>query len=160
MKIGRMTPFRDAAVEEVFQKAPSKIRQRLMTLRELIFKTAASIDGVGEIEETLKWGEPAYLTSQSKSGTTLRVNWKSAHPTQYAMYVNCQTNLVDTFRKTFPNTFKFEGNRAVLFDLSDEIPEDQLAHCISVALTYHRRKQRRISGNKKPSNMRRRIKNT
>jgi hypothetical protein len=62
-------------------------------LRELIFDVAASTDGVGEIEETLRWGEPAYLTSQSKSGTTIRIGWKSSRPAEYAVFFHCQTDL-------------------------------------------------------------------
>lgn len=41
-------------------------------------KTAASTDGGGPIEETLKWGDPAYVTSATKSGSTIRVVWKKA----------------------------------------------------------------------------------
>ena len=52
---------------------------RLMTLRALIFDVAAKTDGVGALDETLKWGEPAYLT-RSKSGSTIRLGWKASAP--------------------------------------------------------------------------------
>jgi hypothetical protein len=29
--------------------------------------------GVGALHETLKWGQPAYLTPETRSGTTLRL---------------------------------------------------------------------------------------
>jgi hypothetical protein len=45
--------------------------------------------------------------------------------------------LVDTFRSLFPNTFDFEGNRALVFDASDTLPKKELAFCIAMALTYH-----------------------
>jgi hypothetical protein len=57
------------------------------------------------------------------------------------MCFNCQTDLVATFRSLFPNDFRFEGNRAIVFDQQDVVPTDALAFCIAAALTY-RRKQR------------------
>ena len=51
------------SVASVFASYPPKIRSRLMQLRKLIFETAAASEGVGEITETLKWGEPAYCVS-------------------------------------------------------------------------------------------------
>jgi hypothetical protein len=107
-------------------------------LRELVFDTAADIDGVGEIDETLKWGEPAYLTARSKSGSTIRIDWKKSTPQQYAMYFNCRTTLVQTFRTMFPHDFRFEGNRAIVFGERDVVPLDALSLCIAAALTYHR----------------------
>lgn len=135
-----MTPFRSAAVAQAFEAFPPGVRKKLLRLRELIFKVAAATPGVGELEETLKWGEPAYLTSQSQSGSTVRVGWKKSKPSQYAMYFTCQTTLVDSFRTMFPRDFAFEGNRAIVFDVADAVPADALAHCIAAALTYHRQK--------------------
>ena len=133
-----MKPFRNAAVAQAFAAYPPVMRRRLLALRKLIFETAASTPGVGELEETLKWGEPAYLTSQSKTGSTVRIDWKKSRPTQYAMYFHCQTNLVETFRTLFPREFKFEGNRAIVFNEGDLVPTDSLAFCVAAALTYHR----------------------
>ena len=135
-----MKPFDNAAVAQAFEAYPVNFRRQLLALRELIFQTAASMEGVGMIEETLKWGEPAYVTSQSKSGSTVRIGWKKSNPSQYAMYFHCQTNLVDTFRALFPSEFKFEGNRAIVFNEHDAVPTDSLAFCIAAALTYHRSK--------------------
>ncbi len=118
------------------------MRRKLMALRKIILETAASTEGVGEIEETLKWGEPAYVTAQSKSGSTVRIGWKKSAPSQYAMYFHCQTNLVETFRTLFPNEFRFEGNRAIVFTESDTVPRDALAFCVAAALTYHRKRAR------------------
>ena len=135
-----MRPFNNANVKLVFEACPPHIRNKLLILREIIFETAATLQGVGELEETLKWGEPAYLTAQTKTGSTLRIDWKKTSPQQYAMYFNCQTNLIDTFRTLFPSEFKFEGNRAIIFNASDAVPIDDLAFCIAAALTYHRNK--------------------
>jgi hypothetical protein len=137
-----MKPFENPQVADVFAAYPPAMRKKLLVLRELIFKTAAITDGVGKLEETLKWGEPAYLTSESKSGSTIRIDWKKKSPFQYAMYFHCQTNLLETFKTLFPGEFSFDGNRAIVFDESDPVPKEALAHCIAIALTYHLKKQR------------------
>ena len=136
-----MKPFESVAVAHVFDAYPPAMRRKLLALRDLIFKTAASMDGVGELEETLKWGEPAYATSQSGSGSTVRINRVKKSPSQYAIYFNCQTSLVETFRTLFPTDFRFEGNRAIIFSESDTVPTDALRFCIAAALTYHRSKR-------------------
>ena len=131
--------FRNPAVAQAFEAYPIGIRKELLALRERIFATAKSTQGVGELEETLKWGEPAYVTAQSRSGSTVRIAWKKAKPSQYAMYFNCQTNLIETFRTLFPGEFRFEGNRAIIFAEGEPVPTESLSFCIAVALTYHQR---------------------
>ena len=128
-------------VARAFDAYPPNMRRKLMALRKLILQTAAATDGVGDIEETLKWGEPAYVTAQTHSGSTVRIGWKKSAPEQYAMYFHCQTRLIETFRTLFPNDFKFEGNRAIVFDEHDTVPVDALAYCVAAALTYHRNKR-------------------
>ena len=110
----------------------------MLFLRQLVFDTASEIEGIGEIEETLKWGEPSYVV---KAGSTIRMDWKSANPKQYAMYFHCKTKLVDTFKELYRNKLRFEGNRAIVFDINDEVPFEELKHCISLSLTYHKRKK-------------------
>jgi hypothetical protein len=92
---------------------------------------------VGELEETLKWGEPAYVTAATRSGSTVRIAGKKSDPARYAIYFHCQTDLVATFRTMFPQDFRFEGNRAIVFQQDDTVPTDALAVCIRAALTYH-----------------------
>jgi hypothetical protein len=132
-------PFQSKAVADTVAGYPPAARRKLMQLRALILATAVTAE-VGEIEETLKWGEPAYLTP-SKSGSTLRIAWKPAKPDQVGVYFNFQTDLGESFRRQFPHDFAFEGNRAITFNIADEIQSDKLAICIAAALTYHRRKK-------------------
>lgn len=134
----------NAAVARVFDNYPPPMRRKLMVLRKLIFDTAAATSGVGEIEETLKWGEPAYVTAHGKSGSTLRIGWKKSDPSRYAVYFHCRTSLVETFRTMFPGEFRFEGNRAIVFTYSDHVPADALGFCIAAALTYHRNQPKRV----------------
>lgn len=131
----------NAAVARAFDGYSKEMRRPLLSLRRLILDTAAATPGVGALEETLKWGEPAYLTSESKSGSTVRINPKPGSDSQYALYFNCKTSLVDTFRTLFPDTFMFEGNRGIVFDVGEPLPKKELQTCISMALTYHLNKK-------------------
>lgn len=46
-------------VKTMFDSYPDHIKPKMMELRDLIYEVAKSTKGAGEIEETLKWGEPA-----------------------------------------------------------------------------------------------------
>jgi len=127
-----MDTINNAAVAEVFNNCPKHMRKKLMFLRRLVLNTAAETEGVTAVEETLKWGEPSYVT---KSGSTVRIDWKKSTPHQYAMYFHCKTKLIDTFKELYGDKFQFEGNRAIVFNENDEIPVDELTHCISLSLT-------------------------
>jgi len=126
---------------EVFKVYPVDIRAKLMYLRELIYETAISQPNVGELEETLKWGEPSYLTPQTKSGSTIRIDWKKNKEDQYAIYFKCTANLVPAFKERYSDKLKFEGNRCITFKINEKIPVNELKNCIALALTYHRNKK-------------------
>ncbi len=132
-----MNPIKNTQVAQVFASYPIKFRRKLMALRHLIHQTAKATPGVGKIEETLKWNEPAYLTPETGSGSTIRLAWKKNQPTRYAMCFHCQTNLVETFRNRFEDALKFEGNRSVFLIENESLPVEALSWCIRKALTYH-----------------------
>jgi hypothetical protein len=113
----------------------------LNELRDIIYQVAALTDGVGAIDEVLRWQQPSYLTPETGSGSTVRIDAIKGQPDKYAMYFHCQTGLVDHFKTIYPKTFKYEGNRALIFDVADTLPEDELRHCVSLALTYHLKKK-------------------
>ncbi|QDV22204.1 DUF1801 domain-containing protein [Aureliella helgolandensis] len=121
-------------VKQVFDRYPANIRKRLLRLRALIFEMAHA-KGVGPLTETLKWGQPSYLTEQTKAGSTIRID-ATSQPGQVAIYFICHTNLVARFRREFPDTLSYDGNRAILIDRLDEIDEPALAQCLAMALTY------------------------
>ena len=128
-------------VAEVFDSYPSKFKRKLLVLRLLILETGAMIESVGEIEETLKWGEPSYLTPKSKSGSTIRIAWKGAKKDQYSMFFKCTADLIPAFKERFPDKFTFGGNRSIDFKLNEKVPEKELKQCIALDLTYHRNKK-------------------
>lgn len=132
----------DPDVADVFAKYPPKYKDKLLVLRKLILDTAAKNKAIGKIEETLKWGEPSYLTPVTKSGSTVRINWKESLGDSYAIYFKCTTDLVSTFKELYPE-LRYEKNRAIHFKLDEKIPLKKLGHCIELALTYHLRKRKR-----------------
>ena len=132
-----MYPFKNIKVKEKFESYPLHINKKLYKLRELIFEVALNEKSILNIEETLKWNEPSYIT---KNGSTLRIDWKKSKPNQYSMYFNCKTKLIETFRELFKNQLIFNGNREIIFNIRDEIDEKILKYCILLSLTYHDRK--------------------
>ena len=116
--------------------APAQ-RAALLELRRLILETAAETPAVGALVETLKWGEPAYLPAKARVGTTVRINALKGSADGYALYVNCKTSLLESYRHLYPDSFGFEGQRALLLSTGTPVPEAALKHCIALALTYH-----------------------
>jgi hypothetical protein len=132
----------DPAVAAAFDACPAPARRKLLALRQLILDTAHRTEGVGAIEEALKWGQPSYLTSESGSGSTIRIDRVKGDDKRVAVFFHCQTNLVETFRELYPE-LRTSGNRAILLDTAAELPETALRHCVALALTYHLRKRKK-----------------
>jgi hypothetical protein len=150
-KTGKTSPARkpwadvpEAAVDAVFDAYPKPVRARLKALRRLILATAKRTAGVGRLQETLKWGQPSYLTPETKAGSTVRIDQVKSAAGQYAVYFHCQTNLVETFRKLYP-ALKYGGNRSILLDANDDVPEPELRHCVALALTYHLNRRKALA---------------
>jgi len=122
-------------VKTVFNNYPAAVRAKIENLRRLILKAAQEIDGLSALEETLNWGEPSYL---AKHGSTVRIDWKAKTPGQYAIYFKCTSKLLPTFKKVYGDLFTFEGDRAIVFQMDDAVPEAELKQCISAALSYHK----------------------
>ncbi len=127
-------PITDPAVAAVFDGFAEDVRPGLLRLRSLILETAAATPEVGRIEETLKWGQPSYLTPDTRAGTTIRLGVPKSGG--FAIYTNCQTSLIADFRALFPEDFIYEGNRAVHFRDGSILPTDQIRLLIRAALTY------------------------
>lgn len=139
------SPAIPPAVAAVLAQHAKATRTRLLQVRDLIYLVAAETEGVGPLTETLKWGEPAYLTEASKSGTTIRLGAVKSAPGQCAVFFNCKTTLVETFRAHFADSLVFEGNRALLIPIKDDLPTEPLSLCLRAALTYHRRTAGRVA---------------
>lgn len=131
----------DLSVKQKFESYPQDVAVLLGNLRELIFSIAKQ-DEIPDITETLKWGEPSYV---SKVGSTVRFDWKAKSPKQYCIYFNCKTSLVETFKELYGDVFKYDGNRAIILSLDQKVP-NELAHCISLSLRYKKIKHLTLLG--------------
>ena len=140
-----MDAFNNIEVKEVFNTYPDDIRVKMLFLRQLVLETAAEIDNRKSIEETLKWGEPSYLT---KGGSTIRMDWKQSKPNQYALYFNCKTKLIATFKELYKDKLTFAGNRAIVFNKNERIPIQELKHCIFLSLIYNNVKHLTMLGSR------------
>ena len=122
-------------VAAVFAAYPAGIKAKLLGVRRLILDVAGKMDV--DVEETLRWSQPAYI---SKSGSTIRIDRLKGDSARIAMFFICHTDLIATFRDLYPK-LSYEGNRAILLDVRGRLPEDTLRHCVSLALTYRARKK-------------------
>ncbi|MBE3671521.1 MULTISPECIES: DUF1801 domain-containing protein [Vibrio] len=132
----------DKVVKDRFDEYPENARVRLEELRNLVFQVASELE-LGEVDETLKWGEPSYSV---KTGSPLRMDWKLKSPNNYYLFFNCQTKLVDTFRELYGDELVCQGNRAIVLSLSKPLPETVIKSCLELALTYHQRKNLPLLG--------------
>lgn len=124
-----------ASVEAVFAGYDKTAQVGLRALRRLILEVAAEMPEVGRVEEVLRWGQPAYVTSETKVGSTLRLGVPKSGG--FALYVICSTSLIADFKPFAPKGTRFEGARAVLFSDPSEIDEGAMRHLIARALRYH-----------------------
>ena len=138
-------PINSPEIAAVFDSFPQTIRERLLEIRSLILRIGNRVDPIAKASEAIKWGEPSYTTI---SGSPIRLGWKRNAPERFAIYFHCQTKLISTFRILYPETFSFEGNRAIVFEKADPIPEKELSRCIELAFTYHKRKNEPLLGEK------------
>lgn len=125
------------AIAAAYDRHPAAMRARLLALRDLIYAVAAEHPEVGALEEALKWGEPSVLT-RPKTGTTIRLG--AASPTVSALYVHCQSKVVERARLS-GLALVFEGQRAVHLPLAAPIPEAEVRAFIALALTYQQWKR-------------------
>lgn len=101
----------------------------------MVFDTATDDLRIGPVMEALRWGQPAYLTPVSKSGTILRLGVVKTG--EMALFVHCHTRPIPDCKAAFPGRDRIEGTRAVLFDASVAIDAMRHGWLIHRALTYH-----------------------
>lgn len=129
-------------IREKFNSYPPKPRAQLLKVRDLVFEVATE-EELGDVVETLKWGEPSYA---SKKGSPIRMDWKEKAPNQISIFFNCKTTLIETFKELHGDTFEFSGNREISLPISTAIPKSKLKQCFSQALRYHKIKLLHLLG--------------
>jgi Domain of unknown function (DU1801) len=107
---------------------------QLAPLRQLVLSTAAQTQGIGDIAESLKWGEPSYTPQKKGIGSSVRLALRKDG--NVSMHFICHTGLVDRFRELYADVLTFEGNRTIVINTNKPFAEQELRHCIAMALTY------------------------
>ena len=128
-----------ADVASVFDQFSPEQRDILLEARTEIFKVAMEDPRIGELEEVLRWGEPAYITKNKKTGSTIRLGIEKTTG-KPALFFNCNTSLVEDLREQFGSILTYSKNRAVLLDTDDKAAGNAWRSGIASALTYHLRR--------------------
>lgn len=119
-------PFLRTDVADAFAAFPKESRKGVLALRELIFAEAIALPDIGPLQETLKWGQPAYLTPETGAASTLRLGVPKTGG--YAIYTHCQSRLMPEFQALFPADFTYEGTRAIHFEAGTTPPDGTAAN--------------------------------
>ncbi len=121
-------------VDRVISRYAPPVRDGVLALRSMIFDVAANLPAIGPLEEALRWGQPAYLTS-SRAGSTIRLG--PHRDATFAIFAHCQSTIIRSYAQAFPGWDRIDGNRAVLFDDVTQIEPERLTRLVRHALTYH-----------------------
>lgn len=119
-------------IQGALDQAPPAAREGMLALRDLIFQVASETPGAIPVTETLKWNQPSYTAPK---GTALRLGVPKSGA--FALFVHCQSKVIPAFREMVGDEFRYEKNRAVLFDTVSDIKSELLTSMIFHALTYH-----------------------
>lgn len=106
-------------------------KAKLSELYELIMTS-----GEEELNQSLKWNQ---LSFAAKNGTPVRIDRYSEE--EVALFVHCQTTLVEQWRGLFGDRLTFSGNRAILFSVHEELPVEELKVCLQMAFNYRKGKK-------------------
>lgn len=126
-------PFENPKVAAKFAGYTGPQAERMLQLRRWVFECAEELDL--KLQESLRWGEPAYLCPQ---GTTLRMDAKNE--AVCSLFVHCQTDLIAQIRARHGDTLSLVGTREVQLLLSEALPEQAVRDCIALTLIYKLRK--------------------
>ncbi|MEO0543624.1 MAG: DUF1801 domain-containing protein [Pseudomonadota bacterium] len=109
-------------------------KDRFDELKSLIRESAFEIATIGDLAEAIKWGQLSFTPATANIGSSVRI--EERNDGVFALMFICTTGLVEQFREIYPDTFQYEGNRAIVIPKGRLPSRDALKHCIQLALTY------------------------
>lgn len=115
---------------------PVELNDKLLYLKSLIYGQADLNPKVGEIEESLKWGQLSYV-SKNRSGTPIRLGIEKKMPGYFGLYVNCSTTVINDVKHIYGDKFQYDGNRGLMLKVDEQLPELEIRHIIDIILCYH-----------------------
>ena len=129
-----MTPL-PATFSDKFQSWPAPVAQTALAIRTHLMQAAQDLD-IQNLEESLKWGEPAWRPR--KGGTTLRLSWKPGSD-EIGLFVDCKTDLNARMMSDYPDAFRYHPPRAMYHSVADEdLPVAALTHLARITFRYSR----------------------
>jgi hypothetical protein len=131
----KTTPFQSLDVAAAYEMMPPSVRQKLLEIREEIFRLAEETPEIQGIDESLKWGEPSYRALPSGLGSSVRLNPHKRDDSSFGLFFICTSGLVNRFKAQFGERLSYDGQRALVFSLADRLPQEVLKACILQALT-------------------------
>ena len=123
----------------------SKPAQELAQACRHLFHTIAQEADTGPLDESLKWGQPAWRPRKARTGATLRMDWDAATPDRLSLYVDCKTDLASRMRDIYPDLPLNDGQRHLGITIGAPLPEQALAHLAEMTFTYHRAKRMQLA---------------
>jgi len=130
-----------AEVEAAITGYPDAVQERLLELRGLVLDVAAATPAAGRVEETLRWGQPSFVT-EPRTGTTVRID-RVRGTDDVAVFTHCRTPLVDECRAAHGDLFDYDGTRGVILRAGRAVPVAELGEHVRAALTYRLRPRAR-----------------
>ena len=135
-----------SAIKKAYDAYNKDDRKVLLAVRDMIYATASTDERIGTLTETLKWGEPAYLTEATGAGSTLRLGYSKLVQGP-AMFVSCSTPLLRHLKSLdTEGTLDYFGLRDIAIPQSGEVwtPQQKkmLQTCILETFTYHLNKKK------------------
>lgn len=143
----KITHFSSREIESIFNSYSDNSRKQLLTIREIIFDVAKRDKDIKGVFEEVRWGQPSYITNQTKSGSTIRLG--VFEKDKIAVFFHCKTTLIERFRVIYGDKLEFSKNRAIIIDPKKKIScdvMDAISHCIQMSLRYNIDKQRLKKG--------------
>ena len=131
-----MQSIKNPEILEKYENYDIKYKNILLKIRNMIFETSERLYGVNNLSENLKWNQLSYST---KYGSPIRLD--AFDTDKIGIFFNCKTILVEKFKILFGDTFSYSKNRAIILNIYEEIPENELYQCIEMALSYHKMKK-------------------
>lgn len=125
-----------SSIEQKLRTYPHIVSQKLRAVQALVCAISTEAQGVGTIEESLKWGQISFATARPKSGTPIRIDG-DAEASTYSIYVPCSTSLIEDFRSVHPDMFDYHGRREIRLDLNKPLPDPELTLFLTAALRYY-----------------------
>lgn len=131
-------PHLDPAITNTVISWPTQASDFLLRIRPILYE-AAEVGGFGPLEESLKWGEPAWRPVKPRTGSTLRIAWPPNSPNELGLFVNCKTKISGIVTDVYPNSFRHIAPRALFVNCDKPLPTDAIAYLATVTFGWHKR---------------------